>query len=159
MYICGLLSAMYRFVFILCLSISIRSVSQSINVKTTDSLYVIGNWGTAQDLSYFPDNRYVGVLVWIGEGFQYNSDQIIPWLKQYFDHYEIPAKFVLDSSENKTKLCTIRFFINGRTVFGDLAFGHWTITRIKKEHESIFPILKEKYDEAEKVRKPNKSRF
>ena len=95
-----------------------------------------------------PDARYVGVAVDVGSEYANTANEVIEWLQAFFNHYELPVKYVKPEIPPVHDKCLITFFVNGMRLSGDLPYNYFSLVFIRDQHKMVFEHIRVLYDRA-----------
>lgn len=115
--------------------------------KKAEPVIISGDVGTAQDVSSRPSDEYIGVYMVVDKDYPKTADELIHGLKQYFDHYGLPVKFVKPENPDEGKYFSMRFYVGGESYRGNLSTGNVSMREIVENHEKVFTALRKMYIE------------
>jgi len=114
-------------------------------VDPIDTTIITGGFHDALGLSIaYP--KYVGVYMMIDSNYHHTTDDLLPGVMSYFEHYKIPAVFVKQAKPYKKRQASVRIYINGKAYEGDLSNGNISLFYLRDDHEELFSGIINKYD-------------
>lgn len=120
--------------------------SETITVdEKAKPVIIAGNVGTAQDVSSLPTDEYIGVYMVVDKDYPQSADELIYGLKQYFEHYGLPVKFVKPENPAEGKYFSMVFYVGGESYRGNLSKGNVSMREIVENHQKVFSGLREMY--------------
>lgn len=116
-----------------------------------DTNIISGHFNDALWCSSRPDASKVGVFIMVDSNYHHSVDDLLPGIMSYFEHYKIPAVFVKQSVPYKGKAATIRLYIGGKALTGDLSIGNFSLFALRDNHKEVFARVRKRFEEANSV--------
>lgn len=108
-------------------------------------IILVGDVGTAQDASFMPDRRYIGVYMLVDKDYPRTPDFIISKIAPFFEVNGLPVKFIKQENPPEGKFFSMRIYVGGQSYGGDMSNGNVTFPEFRDNHPKIFATLKEIY--------------